>query len=215
MTKKKEYMEPWDKQIGETAKAYAAFTTYRNIGPGRSFKKAAIILLNNDTVKLLSKIRQFEKWSVKYNWVSRAELWDIEQEQEERIENAKAVKDMAKRHANESMLLQQKAIDRIKFIINGNDENGNDIPSELSPNEALKFLSEAIKIERLSRGTPDQIIEHSGKIETIDRSLERIIPQDPETREMIDELLTRLATEQSSRVRIPGERREMDTSKTP
>lgn len=215
MTKKKEYLEVWDKQVGETTKSYAAFSIYRNMGISRSFKKAAIKYLENNDGKLLAKVRQFEKWSIKYNWVSRVESWDIEQEQEERIENAKAVKDMAKRHANESMLLQQKAIDRIKFIINGNDENGNDIPSELSPNEALKFLSEAIKIERLSRGTPDQIIEHGGKIETIDRSLERIIPQDPETREMIDELLTRLATEQSSRVRISGERREMDTSKTP
>lgn len=54
------------------------------------------------------------------------------------------------------------------------------------------------------QGAVIQKIEHTGEIKTTNPGLERVIAEDPETREMIDELLTRLATQQSGRVRVPG-----------
>ncbi len=208
--------EPWDKQEGETPKSYAAFCEYRNMGPSRSFSKLAEIYLEKEYIKttsklhqnqakLSSRIRQLANWSSRYNWVARVESWDLEQDRIARAEQEQTVKDMKQRLADQAMLIQTKGLQKMIDLD----------PIELSRREALDYFVKGAEIEAKYREVPDLKIEHTGQITTTDLGLERIIAEDPETREMIDELLTRLATQQSGGVRIPGERREMDSSKTP
>jgi hypothetical protein len=194
-------LNPWDKQPKESTKAYTAYCIYQNMGLKRSLQKTAEKFYSKNT----SNLRQISTWSSKFNWVERVGTWEREQEHIKQDAYRKALEKMAKRHASAARKLQKKALKRLKIIE----------PEELNPKDTLTYITEAAKLERSALGAPDHKIEHSGKIETTDHGLERIIPQDPETREMIDGLLTRLATEQSRGVRIPGERREMDTSKTP
>jgi hypothetical protein len=204
--------EPWDKQEAETAKSYAAFCEYRNMGPSRSFSKLAEIYVEKKYIKTTSKphqkqaklstrIRQFATWSSKYNWVSRAESWDLEQDRIERAEQEKTVRDMKQRLADQARVIQTKGLQRII------DLN----PLELNRREALDYFVKGVEIEAKYREVPDLKIEHTGQITTTNLGFERIIAEDPETREMIDEILTRLATQQSGGVRISGERREMDS----
>jgi hypothetical protein len=61
-------IQPWDCQPGETAKAYQAFVTYRDIGPARSVRKVAESLGKSETL--------ISGWSSKHHWVSRTAAWD-------------------------------------------------------------------------------------------------------------------------------------------
>ena len=192
---------PWDKQPKESTKAYKAYCIYQNMGLKRSLQKTSEKFYNKNT----SNLHQIAVWSSKFNWVERVGIWEVEQEHVKQEAHREAIEKMAKRHAKAATSLQKKALKRLKEIK----------PEDLNTKDTLNYIIEAAKLERSALGAPDHKIEHSGKIETTDNGLERIIAEDPETREILDELLTRLATQQSGRVRIPGERREMDTSDTP
>ena len=153
MTKAKNNLNPWEKQEGENSKPYAAFCAYRDMGPNRSFAKIVPVLYGElENVKSTVKIRQISKWSVEHAWVKRAEAYDVYLEATDRLENERAIKDMAKRHAQASLLTMSKAVDRIK-LIGEKDDN------ELTPKEALEYLRISAELERKSRGAPDQIIE--------------------------------------------------------
>lgn len=63
-----EDLKPWDRQPGETSKAYEAFVTYRDFGSGRSTRRVAEALSKSEAL--------IKRWSGKYDWVSRAAAWD-------------------------------------------------------------------------------------------------------------------------------------------
>ena len=58
-------------QEGETARAYAAFGAYRDLGPERSLKKAAEIYYGST-----ANLRQLGVWSSRFKWVERARSYD-------------------------------------------------------------------------------------------------------------------------------------------
>lgn len=60
--------QPWERQPGETSKAYEAFCVYRDMGLSRS-----VVKVGKDLGKAA---RTVEDWSRKYNWVQRTEAWD-------------------------------------------------------------------------------------------------------------------------------------------
>lgn len=65
-------MSIYERQPGETTKAYSAFCIYRDMGANRSLES---------TAQTLSKsVQPIKTWSVKWEWVKRAEAWDIEQD---------------------------------------------------------------------------------------------------------------------------------------
>jgi hypothetical protein len=59
-------------------------------------------------------------------------------------EQIEAVKEMGERHAKEALMLQNKAIERLRQLR----------PEELKPRETLDFLVGAAKLERQARGDP-------------------------------------------------------------
>lgn len=60
--------QPWERQEGETSKAYHAFSVYRDLGHERSVVKVA---------KELGKSRRvIEVWCLKHRWVERCSAWD-------------------------------------------------------------------------------------------------------------------------------------------
>ena len=69
---------PYERLPGETAKAFQAFTVYRDLGIQRSFESVA-----NQLSKSATLIR---RWAAKYNWGERIECWDIDQDYERQKE---------------------------------------------------------------------------------------------------------------------------------
>lgn len=71
MTTIKDNKAPWTRLQNESTLAYSYFTTYRDLGPDRSYKK-----VQEKKGKKKSYIRQLEKWSREYKWLLRASLYD-------------------------------------------------------------------------------------------------------------------------------------------
>lgn len=135
--------EIWERRPGETAKAYAAFCVYRDLGPSRSLEKAA------QAMGYKSR-KNFSVWHSKHEWVKRAEAYDEYLERRKREEHEKAILEMAERHARLAVAFQQKIAQRIQMID----------PNELTPQDLARWLEIATKLERLSRGEPTEIGRH-------------------------------------------------------
>lgn len=140
--------EPWERQPGESSKAYEAFCLYRDMGPGeRSTRKVA--------KKLNKSLTQIGKWSSRWNWVERAAAWDDELDRQARLAQAKAIKEMNERHAKQARALQTKALQRLQKMN----------PEEMSPEQVRLYILEAAKLERLAMGEAENIIEERRKAE--------------------------------------------------
>jgi len=164
MTRKSK-TDPWEKQEGETTKSYTAFCAYRDLRDDRSLSKTIPLVWGADyTGNPSAKQRRLEEWSAKFNWVSRCEAYDLYLEAKKRKENEKAISDMNKRHVQIAVLAMSKGVKKIESLIEQMDEDGNPLPLELTPREAIDLIDKAVKIERMGRGAPDQMVEHSGSI---------------------------------------------------
>ena len=65
---------PWDRRAAETAKAFAAFRVYCELGAHRSVREA--LRQNSGKTAVSGKLRTWEGWCSKYAWVSRANARD-------------------------------------------------------------------------------------------------------------------------------------------
>ena len=63
---------PWFRHPDESARAYAAFRSYRDLGEGRSLVKVGQKQGKNRAI--------VETWSTRHAWVTRARLWDEHQD---------------------------------------------------------------------------------------------------------------------------------------
>jgi hypothetical protein len=59
----------------EGGKAYAAFCTYRDLGPGRTLLKVRK-QFGNSTLHPERSLRLLQRWSAKFDWVSRCRAFD-------------------------------------------------------------------------------------------------------------------------------------------
>ena len=167
---------PWDRLPGESGQAYTAFCLYRDLGPRRSLDEASrryhSTAPEGDDAASGRRPRasgRIRRWAERWNWNARALAWDQELERLKRREQVEAEREMNERHAKESMMLQNKAIERLRQLR----------PEELRPRDLLAFLVEALKLERLTRGQPtDRIAEEHHFVdlkELSDEELVRII----------------------------------------
>lgn len=132
---------PWERQNGETVKAFEAFCVYRDLGKTRSQEK---------TAEKLSKSRQqMCKWSMKYNWVERVSAWEEEQDRLIRVELTKDIGAMRKKHADIANALLIKAASALRKI----PEN------EIKASDISKMIETATKLERISKGDVGEVIE--------------------------------------------------------
>lgn len=137
--------EPWNKMRGETARAYAAFLSYKALpARDRSLKKAVIAHYGGFSA---SKLRQYQTWSALHMWVDRASQWDQYIETQSTVAKLEQIKQMQGQHLNIAQALVTMAVKRLK--------NMSDL--ELTPADMLRFLDDGIRIQRLSLGEPDSI----------------------------------------------------------
>lgn len=102
---------PWERQKGESAQAFAAFSLYLELGPERSITKV---------VQELNKSRAIiGKWSSAHHWVERARVWDNHLRQEAKRAAEKEVRDMARRHIQIARQIQNAAIQALKELGSG------------------------------------------------------------------------------------------------
>lgn len=134
--------EPWERQPGESAKAFVSFAAYRDLGPlHRSQAKTHEITGANR--------RTIEMWSKKYEWQKRVSAWDAEVDRQRRIKNLEDIEAMRDEHAKiaKSMLVKS-AQALVKIPID-----------EIKASDISRMVEVASKLERISRGDVGEVVE--------------------------------------------------------
>lgn len=153
-------MAAWERQPGESAKAFAAFTVYRNLPA----TERSLTRLASDKVCHRS---QGGRWSGQWRWVERAAAWDAELDRIAREKQIEAVEKMNERHAQ---------VLRGVFVTGAKALQEID-PSTLTPDQVLRYIGEAVKLERLIHGVPESVTEvHQTGDQTV---IEVIVGQEP------------------------------------
>lgn len=141
--------KPWERQKGESDKAYEAFVTYRDMGTNRSIRAVA---------QKLSKSRtQIGKWSSGWEWTERVRAYDNELEKEARAKAVKDRKEMTDRHIKIAMQLQKKALEALTSLE----------AEAMTPKDIKEFIKMATDLERLNR----TLEEESGRSSEASTSL--------------------------------------------
>lgn len=133
--------EPWERQKGETSRAYEAFTVYRDMGAGRSQAKTS--------QKLGKNSRTIADWSTKYEWVKRVAAWDAEQDRIARQAQIDEIKKMRKRHADLATAMLVKAARALSKLPE----------DEIKATDVSRMVETASKLERISRGDVGEVVE--------------------------------------------------------
>jgi hypothetical protein len=180
---------PWERQPGEPEKAFAAFAAYRDLGPKRSLDAVGRQLYGGtQTGRKRDATGRLQEWSRTWQWVERAAAWDGELDRLARLEQVEAVKDMCRRHAEQAQEFQAKALERLAGMT----------LEEMSVGETLRYFVEAVKIERLARGEPEQVLEQRGQEKSADeqRHLTAAVLRDPVAAALACQLFERVAAGQ-------------------
>ena len=125
--------KPWERQEGESVKAYEAIQCYLNLGETRSQRLVS---------EQLSKSRQLiSRWSANYQWVERVAAYENDLQRQAHAEAVKKARQMADRHISIAMKMQQKALQALKEMD----------PRDIDPKNLVAFIREATKLERENR----------------------------------------------------------------
>lgn len=133
--------KPWERQKGESEKAFEAFAIYRDMGQERTI--AAV-------VERLKKSRSLiDRWKDRWEWKERVRAYDNELEKAARAKAIKDRKTMTDRHIGIAMQLQKKALEALNSLE----------VEAMSPKDIKEYIKMATDLERLNR----TIEEESGK----------------------------------------------------
>ena len=149
MAKKTEDVEMWERQPRESAKAFEAFVTYRDMGFSRTYTAVAKQLQKSCTL--------IRRWSGEYNWSDRVAAWDIEQD---RINRERQIQEIAKMRSRHTRLAESMLVKAAKALQKLSEE-------DMKPSDITRMVDIAAQLERISRGdTTDSIeIKDGGKAE--------------------------------------------------
>jgi hypothetical protein len=166
---------PWEQLAGESSKAYAAFCIYRDQGPRRTFDGASRAYHGGAAAGPKRRASgHIRLWAERWHWLARAQAWDQESDRVKRQKEIEAVAEMAERQAKEAVMLQSKAVERLRQLR----------PEELKPRDTLDFLIQAAKLERLARGEPTERVaeeHHFADVKELsDDELSRIVASERE-----------------------------------
>jgi hypothetical protein len=156
-------LQYWQRQPGESDKAFQAFVTYRNLEP--SFRSITRV------VSELNKSRSLiGRWSSGWNWVERAAAWDEEQEIRLLAARVEAKKKMDEEHLRIVRSGRNKAVRALAEFD----------PKDLAPAELRNWLTTFMEWERLILGEPETIEERRTKVavgqEDIEKEMEELMP---------------------------------------
>ncbi len=125
--------KPWERQKGESEKAFEAFAAYRDMGEKRTFTAVAEKLQKSGSL--------IRRWKDRWEWQERVRAYDNELEKEARAKALKGRKDMTERHIGIAMQLQKKALEALKTLE----------VEAMSPKDIKEFIKMATDLERLNR----------------------------------------------------------------
>jgi hypothetical protein len=160
MVAKAASLAPWDIRPDESAKAYAAFAVYRDMGPTRTLET----LCRVHTTPLPT----LKNWSGRFGWVERTRAWD---EHVIALANPRAAEAQAEalaRHIQAGKDLQAWGAETLPKAT---------VAAQATPADAIRAVKTGIDIERQGLGIPDRApVDEDGKAVTATIAIIRMDP---------------------------------------
>lgn len=135
--------KPWERQNGESEKAFEAFSIYRDMNTNRSIRAVGETLGKSSAL--------MERWSSRWDWVERVRAYDNELEKEAHAKALKDRKSMITRHTKIAMQLQKKALEALENLST----------EAMSPKDIREYIKLSTDLERVSR--TESIAENSAE----------------------------------------------------
>lgn len=105
--------EPWERQEGESSKAYEAFCVYRDMGADRTQQAVADQLTKSRTI--------VGRWAAEFHWVARTEAWDSVPARAVVDAYTEMARDIAEQHRALSDKLMRKLSRNLDLLKDGDD----------------------------------------------------------------------------------------------
>lgn len=125
--------KPWERQKGESAQAFEAFSTYLGMGAERSTRAVA--------QKCGKSVSLIQRWSREKDWQERVRAYDNDVERAARKKVIADRKAMTERHIGIAMQLQKKALEAL----------GSLAVEDMTPKDIKEYIKMATDLERLNR----------------------------------------------------------------
>ena len=135
---------PWLRHPDETAKAYAAFRYYRDLGAPRTAAKVR--------EKFGLSLRLAERWSSVHAWVVRALAWDDHQDRIAVALSTDAIQTMRLEQANRGRTIQVAALETLDVRMKRWRDRGRVDEPPFSPFEAARLIRIGSYLEQTARG---------------------------------------------------------------
>lgn len=141
---------PWERQKGESEKAYEAFSLYLKLGAERTISAV---------VKELKKSRSLiDRWKERWDWEERVREYDNDTERKAKKEAEKGLREMYTRQVKVAMTMQAKALKALDAL---------DVEA-MSPKDIKEYIKIATDLERLNRtmsaGKADEAAQNTESI---------------------------------------------------
>jgi hypothetical protein len=148
---------PWERRAGETAKAYAAFLSYRDAGPGRTLAQVA--------AARGCQLALVKRWSAKHEWRARARAWDAEQAREvERVRREQRRAEV-EQQAEDAGLLRKLMRAFLKGLVRRDPETGElQLDPSIKPRDAVQFYRLAGDIDKSLPQPPEPEPDEGGEV---------------------------------------------------
>lgn len=156
-------LQPWERQPKETARAYAAFKVYLDLGKDRSADRA----WSKVTGRNGGRSGHWGEWSVKWRWVERATAYDLHMARLEQEKREQALANEVDKWADRQrelrereFALSQQLLDKVEAMLKfplqtvtrsgPKGENVTIVPADWAVRDVARLLETASKVSRLS-----------------------------------------------------------------
>ena len=133
-----EELRPWERQPGETTKAFQAFQVYRDLGLEEPNSRTVL-----EAARRLGKHRNvLNKWKRLNNWDERCRLFDVEQDRLRVAERRRQIDRTNQEHIRLAQAMLVKVAQRLQSMK----------ADELTPRDLNTMVEVATKLQRLALG---------------------------------------------------------------
>ena len=134
--------QPWERQLGETSKSFAAFQKYLNLSSRRTLGRVAEMSG--------CSAQNIERWSRKWSWVARVQAYDVIEEQKFREQTCRDRLAHSRRQIAIGQSLQSVAVAGVREL---QDRLTQKLPLNLTPIELAALLKLGDELESRGLGT--------------------------------------------------------------
>lgn len=153
----KKPIEPWEKQKGESTKTYTLFNEYLKLGSMRTLVKVREQVTRDDNFLNTPTLSSLTNLSSKWEWVKRAEAYDIYQIEFEREELEARAKRRLKVRLDQAEKEEDKFHDEMMRFMDMDDKTLSPSKKAYAISELSKAKKNATDSQRLDFGEPTNI----------------------------------------------------------